>query len=222
MVEIVIGKTSTKTARRLHTAVASLMLGALITTSAGAAFAQATGSPASAAKKGESDRAGVEVPPEYVIGPEDVLGINFWREAEMTGDVTVRPDGRVTLPLLGDIEAAGLSPTQLADRILQAAKKLIADPTVTVLVRTINSRKVYITGQVANPGAYPLTGPRTVMQAIALAGGLTEYADRKNITISRTDHGKPVALKFNYNDVARGKNLAQNIALKPGDTVVVP
>jgi polysaccharide export outer membrane protein len=221
MVQTVMGKISKTTARRLHTCVTGLVLGSLIFTSA--VFAQATGTgTAPAAKKAEADRAGVEVPPEYVIGPEDILGINFWREAEMTGDVTVRPDGRVTLPLLGDIEAAGLSPTQLADRILQAAKKLIADPTVTVVVRTINSRKVYITGQVANPGAYPLTGPRTVMQTIALAGGLTEYADKKNITINRTEQGKAVALKFNYNDVARGKNLSQNIVLKPGDTVVVP
>ena len=96
------------------------------------------------------------------------------------------------------------------------------DPSVTVVVRQINSRKVFITGEVTTPGAYPLAGPRTVMQLIALAGGLTEYADKKNITINRVENGQARALKFNYSDVAKGKNLAQNIVLKPGDTVVIP
>jgi polysaccharide export outer membrane protein len=193
-----------------------LMAAAAVAPAAAQGASQPT---APAAATGSAQR---DVPSDYSIGPEDVLGINFWKDAEMTGDVTVRPDGRITLPLLGDIQAAGATPTELAGRIMQEAKKLIADPTVTVIVRTINSRKVYITGQVTNPGAYPLTGPRTVMQLIALAGGLTEYADKKNITITRTEQGKPVALKLNYNDVARGKNLSQNIVLKPGDTVVVP
>ena len=215
------GKTSTKTARRLHTSVASLMLGALIVTSAGAASAQTTGS-SPAAKKAEPTRAGVDVPPEYVIGPEDVLGMNFWREAEMTGDVTVRPDGRLTLPLLGEIQAAGLTPDALRQRITEAANKLFEDPSVTVTVRQINSRKVYITGNVTTPGAHALTGERTVLQVIALAGGLTEFADRKNISIVRVDGGKQQIFKLNYNDVSKGKRLEQNIVLKPGDTIVVP
>jgi polysaccharide biosynthesis/export protein len=164
----------------------------------------------------------VDVPPEYVVGPSDVLGINFWRDTDMTGDVTVRPDGRITLPLLGDIEALGLTPEQLKDRITKAASKLIDDPSVTVIVRAINSRRVFITGQVTTPGAYPLTGPLTVVQVIALAGGLTEYADKKNIMITRTENGQPRAFRFNYSDVSKGRNLKQNIVLKPGDTVVVP
>jgi polysaccharide biosynthesis/export protein len=199
---------------------ASRILGlALLAASTAVAPAVAQSAPPAAAK---GVAAPADVPADYVVGAEDVLAINFWKDTEMTGDVTVRPDGRITIPLLGDIDAAGLSPVQLSERILAAAKKQIRDPTVTVVVRTINSRKVYITGQVANPGAFPLAGPRTVMQLIALAGGLTEYADKKNITITRTEHGKAVGLKFNYNDVAKGKNLAQNIVLKPGDTVVVP
>ena len=211
------GNIARKAARRLHTGVAGLVLGSMIFS--GAAFAQATGSAPPAAKKAD---AGVEVPPEYVIGPEDVLGINFWREAEMTGDVTVRPDGRVTLPLLGEVNAAGLTPDALKQRITEAANKLFEDPSVTVTVRQINSRKVYITGNVTTPGSHPLTGERTVLQVIALAGGLTEFADRKNISIVRTDGGKQQIFKLNYNDVSRGKRLEQNIVLKPGDTIVVP
>ena len=165
---------------------------------------------------------GLDVSAEYVVGAGDVLGINFWRDADMTGDVTVRPDGRITLPLIGDINALGLTPEQLKGHITKAASKLIEDPSVTVIVRAINSRKVFITGQVTTPGAYPLTGPLTVMQVIALAGGLTEYADRKNITIMRTEDGQARNVKFNYSEVSKGKSLSQNILLKPGDTVVVP
>lgn len=159
---------------------------------------------------------------DYVIGPGDVLGVMFWREAEMSGDVTVRPDGRITLPVIGEIQAAGLQPDALKDQILAAATKYMTDPSVAVVVRTINSRKVFITGRVTTPGAHPLVAPLTVMQAIALAGGLTEYADAKNITILRSENGESVTLKFNYKDVAKGRNLNQNIQLRPGDTVVVP
>jgi polysaccharide biosynthesis/export protein len=165
----------------------------------------------------------VDVPPEYVIGAQDVLGINFWRDTDMSGDVTVRPDGRITLPLIGDVQAAGLTPEALKAQLTTAASKLFKDePTITVLVRQINSRKVFITGAVGTPGAHVLTGPLTVMQLISLAGGLTEFAKKKSITIMRAEGGKQVVLPFNYNDVASGKNLAQNVILKPGDTVVVP
>ena len=165
----------------------------------------------------------VELPPEFVIGPEDVLSVNFWRDADMTREeVPVRPDGRITLPLIGDVTAAGLTPVQLKAEIEKAASKVLKDPSVTVSVRQINSRKVFITGNVTNPGPHPLTGPRTVMQLIAMAGGLTEYADKKNILIMRMEDGQQRSYKFNYSDVAKGKNLAQNILLKPGDTVVVP
>ena len=162
------------------------------------------------------------VPSDYVIGPEDVLGVLFWREAEMSGDVAVRPDGMITLPLVGDVKAAGLSPGALRDTIQEAAGKYLTDPNVTVVVRQLHSRKVFITGQVGTPGAFPLTGPRTVMQLIALAGGLLEYADGEHITIMREEGEKTRSFKFNYKDVSKGKKLEQNIQLKPGDTVVVP
>jgi polysaccharide export outer membrane protein len=166
--------------------------------------------------------AAAAVPTGYKIGPEDVLGIVFWREAEMNGDVTVRPDGRITVPLIGEVQAEGLTPEMLRDQVQAAAGKYISAANVSVVVRQINSRKVFITGRVTTPGTYPLAGPRTVMQVIALAGGLNEYADAKNITLLRTQNGRSQTFKFNYKDVAKGKKLEQNIMLEPGDTIVVP
>jgi polysaccharide export outer membrane protein len=213
----------------------ALVAGALIVATAAApALAQTASTapkpvPAGAAAKTsgpslpKANGPSLDVPPEYVIGPQDVLGINFWRDADMTGDVTVRPDGRITLPLIGDLTAAGMTPEGLKTAIHAAASKLIEDPAITVIVRQINSRKVFITGQVTTPGAHVLTGPLTVMQLISLAGGLTEFAKKKDITVMRTDaSGKQVVLPFNYSDVAKGKSLSQNVVLKPGDTVVVP
>jgi polysaccharide biosynthesis/export protein len=162
------------------------------------------------------------VPGDYTIGPDDILSVVFWRDKEMTTDVVVRPDGRITLPLVSDVVAGGLTPEQLRERIRTEAAKFIEDPTVTVVVKQINSRKVFITGQVGRPGAYPLSGPSTVLQMLSLAGGVAEFADEKRILIMRTENGKQRALKFNLRDVMKGKNLQQNIELKPGDTIVVP
>jgi polysaccharide biosynthesis/export protein len=165
---------------------------------------------------------GVPLAQDYVIGPQDVLGVVFWREPEMSGDVTVRPDGKISLPVIGELQAAGLHPDVLQKQIATAATKYLADPNVAVVVRAINSRRVFVTGKVTTPGSHPLTGPLTVMQSIALAGGLTEYADSKNITVLRMRDGQSQILRFNYKDVAKGKNTDQNILLLPGDTVVVP
>ncbi len=166
--------------------------------------------------------ASVPAPPGYVIGPEDVLQVLYWREKDLSAEVTVRPDGMITLPLLNDVQASGLTPEQLRDRVIEAAKRYVEDPSVNVVVKQINSRRVFITGQVAKPGAYPLTSPTTVLQLIALAGGLSEFADQNGITIMRTESGKPVSLPFKYKDVVKRRNLRQNIELKPGDTVIVP
>lgn len=159
---------------------------------------------------------------EYVIGPEDVLGVVFWREPEMSGDVTVRPDGRITIPVVGELQASGRKPEVLQAEIAAAAGKYISSVNVVVVVRAINSRKIFVTGRVTTPGAYPLMQPLTVMQAIALAGGLTEFADPKGIVILRMENGKSRSVQFNYQDIARGKSLDQNVLLQPGDTVVVP
>jgi polysaccharide export outer membrane protein len=183
----------------------------------------ATPAPAAAAADPAAAAASaVPLPADYVIGPEDVLSIVYWRDKDMTGEVTVRPDGKISLPLLNEVQAAGLTPPQLRDRLLDESKRYIEDPNITVVVRQINSRKVFITGEVSKPGPYALSAPTTVLQLIALAGGLREFADAKKIMIVRTDQGKPVSLPFNYKDVTEGKNLKQNIELKPGDTVVVP
>ena len=163
------------------------------------------------------------VPPTgYVIGPEDVLGINFWREKDLSTDVIVRPDGRITLPLLNEFEAAGLTPEALREKISAAADKYIQDPNLTIIVKQINSRRVYITGNVNKPGSYNLMAPTTVVQLLSMAGGLQEYADKKNIVVMRTENGKPASYRFNYKEVIDRKNLQQNIELKPGDTVIVP
>jgi polysaccharide biosynthesis/export protein len=171
---------------------------------------------------GKGTAIGVALPAGYTIGPEDVLSIVFWRDKEMSGDVVVRPDGRISLPLLNEIEAAGQTPDQLRERIEKSAAKFVAEPNATVIVKEINSRKVFITGNVGKPGSYPLTGDMTVLQFIAAAGGLLEYADTKNIGILREVEGREQRLTFNYRDVSRGRNVQQNIQLKPGDTVVVP
>ena len=162
------------------------------------------------------------VPPGYVIGPDDLLSIVYWKDKDMSADVRVRPDGRIALPLINEVEAAGLTPEALQKKITEESKKYMEDANITIVVREINSRKLFITGEVNKPGVYPLTSPTTVMQLISLAGGLREYANTKNITIMRNEGGKQISLKFNYKEVANGKNLRQNIELKPGDTVVVP
>ena len=164
----------------------------------------------------------VNLPADYVIGPDDLLGIVYWKDKDMTTDAHVRPDGRIALPLLNEVLAAGLTPEQLREKLTEESRKYMEDPNITVVVRAINSRKAFITGEVNKPGPYPLTGPTSVMQLIAMAGGLREYANSKGIVIMRTENGKPISLKFNYKDVVAGKNLKQNIELKPGDTVVVP
>ena len=165
--------------------------------------------------------AGVPLPAGYVIGAEDLLSVVFWRDKELSADVVVRPDGKISVPLLNDIQAAGFTPEQLADVLVKAATKYIADPTATVIVKEIRSRKVYVLGEVGKPGTVPLIGEMNVLQLIATVGGLLEYADKENITIVRMENGKERRFKFNYKEVVKGKKTEQNIMLKPGDTVVV-
>ena len=184
-------------------------------------LAAQTGSPAPAASSAAAVIA-APVPPDYAIGPDDVLVVVFWRQKDLSGEVAVRPDGKITLPLLNDVHAAGLTPDQLRLALIERARPFIEEPTATVIVKQVNSRKVFITGNVAKPGPYPLTHSMTVLQLIAVAGGLQEFTNGKNIAIMRTEGGRPMAYRFNYEDVRNRKNLRQNIELKPGDTVVVP
>jgi polysaccharide biosynthesis/export protein len=161
------------------------------------------------------------VPPDYVIGPEDVLQVTFWREKDMSSEVIVRPDGKISLPLVNDVYAEGLTPEQLRARITEEARRYVDDPTASVMVKVINSRKVFITGDVEKPGTYPLAGRSTVLQLIAVAGGLKEFTSGEEIRIVRRVSGRETAIPFNYKRVAEGKHLETNIELKPGDTIVV-
>jgi polysaccharide biosynthesis/export protein len=160
--------------------------------------------------------------PDYIIGPFDVLDIVFWRDKDLSGEVIVRPDGKISLPLLNEIEAGGLTPEELRGRILQRARRYVEEPTATVIVKQINSRRVFIMGEVVKPGIYPLTGPTTLLQLIATAGGMSEFADTENIVVMRTVAGRSERLRLNYKAILKGKDLAQNVELAAGDTVIVP
>jgi polysaccharide export outer membrane protein len=161
-------------------------------------------------------------PPGYTIGPEDQLSIVFYNDKNMSADVVVRPDGKISLPLINDVQASGLTPEQLRTHLSADAKRFVQDPNVSVVVRQINSRKVFIMGSVEKPGTYPLIAPTTVLQLIATAGGVKEYADTKKFVIIRMEGGRQVTFNFNYRDVVGQKNMQQNIELRPGDTIVVP
>jgi polysaccharide export outer membrane protein len=163
-----------------------------------------------------------ELPAGYVIGADDVLTVVYWREKDMSAEVTVRPDGKVALPLLHDLHAAGLTPEAFREVVATAARRFVEDPNPTVMVKEIKSRRVFITGQVEKPGPYQLNHQVTVLQLIAMAGGLKEFSRGKNISVIRSENGTPVVHRFNYQEALNRKNLQQNIELKPGDTVLVP
>jgi polysaccharide export outer membrane protein len=156
----------------------------------------------------------------YKIGPQDVLRVDVWKETEISRSVPVRPDGKISLPLLNDVQAAGLTAMELANSITEGLRKFITSPQVTVTVTEINSRRVYVTGEVARPGAYPLLPNMTALQALTSGGGFTQFANLKKIYILRTESGKQVKHPFNYKDVVNGK--AEDFPLRPGDTIVVP
>jgi len=162
-------------------------------------------------------------PKSYVIGTEDILTINVWKEPEISKIVPVRPDGMISLPLVGEIKATGLTPIQLQDEITGVLKKTMADPEVTVIVSEVHSLTFNVVGQVLKPGYYPLTRRMTVLDAIALSGGFRDFAKEKKIYVLRTSaNGTQERLKFNYRDVIKGKHPEENIELQPRDTVVVP
>jgi polysaccharide export outer membrane protein len=160
--------------------------------------------------------------PNYVIGPQDVLDVDVWKEKELTRSVEVRPDGKISLPLLNDIQASGLTPMQLAANITDGLKKFITDPQVTVIVTDIRSQRVYILGEVVRPGAYPLLPGMNVLQALSSAGGFTMFANTKKIYVLRQQGGKQEKFLFNYKSAISGKRTDQNILLRAGDQIVVP
>jgi polysaccharide export outer membrane protein len=159
---------------------------------------------------------------DYKIGPQDMINIDVWKEQEITRTIPVRPDGKISLPLLNDVQAAGLTAMQLAGSIRDGLTKYINNPQVTVTVTQINSRRVFITGEVAHSGALPLLPNMTVLQALSSAGGFTQFAREKSIYVLRVVDGKQTKIPFNYRDVVRGKHSEQNILLESGDVIVVP
>ena len=159
--------------------------------------------------------------PEYVIGPEDVLHIAVWKETELTATLPVRPDGKISLPLLDDVQASGLTPKQLAASVTEKLKKYIADPRVTVVVTQINSKRIYLVGEVLHAGATPMLPNMTVLQALSSAG-LNQFANTKRIYLLRTENGKQQKLPVDYRKLVKGEQIEQNYLLRPGDTIVVP
>jgi polysaccharide biosynthesis/export protein len=190
--------------------------------SSGMAVAQKAAQPSSnpAPETALSDAVSV-ASPEYVIGPDDVLHIAVWKEADLTATLPVRPDGKISLPLLNDVQAAGMTPMQLAGSLSEKLKKYMADPRVTVVVTQINSKRIYLVGEVSHTGAMPMLPNMTVLQALSSAG-MTQFANTKKIYVLRNDAGKQVKLPVNYRKLVKGEDMDQNYTLRPGDTIVVP
>lgn len=159
---------------------------------------------------------------DYVIGPDDMLDVSVWKEQELTRTLQVRPDGKISMPLLNDVQASGLTPSQLAQSLTDKLKKYLTAPQVTVIVTQVNSQRVYVLGEVTRPGAYPLLPGMTILQAITSAGGLTQFANSKKIFLMRSQNQTQNKYPFNYKDVLDGKKTEENLPLKAGDTVVVP
>lgn len=160
--------------------------------------------------------------PGYRIGPEDVLQIDVWKETDLSASAPVRADGKISIPLLNDVQAAGLTPIELSSRLRDQLRKFVIDPKITVSVTQMNSRKAYVMGTVNRQGIVRLLSDLTVLQAISAAGGLAPFANSKKIYVLRSENGEQQRLPFNYNAVIKGKHPEQNVVLKPGDTVVVP
>lgn len=160
--------------------------------------------------------------PNYAIGPEDELSVSVWKEPDLSHIVSVRPDGKISLPLLNDIQAAGLTPMQLASQISEKLKKFVSEPQVTIIITKINSQRVFIVGEVPRAGTYPLLPNMTVLQALSSAGGFTQFANLKKIHVLRMENGRQLIIPFNYREVIAGRRPEQNIPLKPSDTIVVP
>lgn len=158
----------------------------------------------------------------YLIGPSDVLDIYVWKEPELTREAIVMPDGRITYPLIGQVMAKGRTVAELSDLITAKLKNYVTTPEVTIIVKQTLSQRIYVIGKVNGPGPYPLEPNMTVLQALAAAGGFAEWADEKNVLIVRRQGQKETQIRFNYKGYISGKNLAQNIILKPNDTIVVP
>jgi polysaccharide export outer membrane protein len=187
-----------------------------------AAPAYAQGGTGNASSAGAETSATKPHDDSFVIGNDDVLAINVWKEPDISRSIPVRSDGKISLPLVGEVQAAGLTPMKLEKDIAGKLKNYISEPEVTVIVQQVNSQKFNILGQVARPGSYGIANSTTVLDAIALAGGFRDFAKKKSIYVLRQGGSGESRIPFNYKDVSQGKNMSQNIKLQPGDTIIVP
>jgi polysaccharide biosynthesis/export protein len=204
----------------------AFLLGLLLLSMSVGAWAQSDDEAAAATPKMEKAEKPVVMPPadapsDYEIGADDILRITVWHEPDLTETLPVRPDGKISMPLLNDVQAAGLSPLQLRDALTEKLKKYISDPRVTVVVTAMNSRRIFVSGEVVHSGPMALLPHMTILQALSQAG-FTQFANLKNIYLLRTENGEQKKYPFNYKDVIKGNHPEQNFLLKPGDTVVVP
>ena len=158
----------------------------------------------------------------YVIGPEDILEISVWQNQDLTRTVTVRPDGMISLPLVGDVQVAGFTPERAKQEINKSLKPFVGDPIVAVIVQAINSWRIYVQGEVRTPGVFPIQRHTTLSQAIPMAGGFTEFAKKRKIQVIRNKDGQSRMIKVNYNKIVSGKRPEEDILLHPGDTIIVP
>jgi len=208
-----------KKAMRLAVTMGMGLLGAAL-------LAQTSGAEKTDADKNEKPAATAQAPEassasDYVIGADDTLRISVWKEPDLSETLPVRPDGKISMPLLNDVTAAGLTPLQLKDSLTEKLKKYIADPRVTVVVTAMNSRRIFVSGEVLHTGPMVLLPHMTMLQALSQAG-FTQFANVKGIYLLRTENGKQEKLPFNYKEVIKGNHPEQNIVLKAGDTLVVP
>jgi polysaccharide export outer membrane protein len=174
------------------------------------------------AKPADTAKPEVIVPAGYIVGDSDIIRVNVWKEPEVSQTVVVRTDGNISLPLINEVKVSGMTPLQIQDMVAEKLKSFLNSPQVTVTVIEIRSKRAFITGEVARPGTYSLNAQTTVLQLIAQAGGFTPFARKDSIVVLRTEEGRQSRLKFKYKEVVQGKKTEQNIALHPGDTVVVP
>ena len=215
--------------RSVNSALAVLILATAASSTIGVSFAQEKDPKRSVPTQskpgpGATDKSILIVTPEYFIGPEDILEITVWKNADLSKQVQVRPDGRISLPLLGDILAVAKTPTQLTDEISAGLKSYMENPTISILVKEVNSYQLYVLGEVNKPGKYPLKSKTTLLQGITVAGGFTAMAARNKIVVFRfSKDGEGLAkLKASYDDIVVRDGSVQNIELMPGDQIVVP
>lgn len=200
------------------------MIGIVVGLTATAALAESKPAAMNPPHDPAQEKTSLIVTTDYILGPEDVLEITVWRNADLSKTVTVRPDGKISLPLIGDVSAVGRSTVQLAEAIAEKLKEFKENPQVSIVVKEVNSYAIYVLGEVAKPGKYPLKSKTTLLQAITLASGFTPAAARNKIVVFRfgDQGGRDAKIKASYDDIIMRDESPQNIQLKPGDTIVVP